>query len=481
MKQNNKNYFWNKLVDFSSNFALIDTNVNQSYSYSLVETEIEELRNQLSLQKKGLIFLFTTNNSESVITYIAGLKSGNSVLLLDEKLNDEIRTELIENYKPDFIITSNDLVSDIYTHSFDYNSLKYFKRKTLNEINIYPELAVLLSTSGTTGSPKLVKLSYKNIQSNAESIAKYLNIDENERPITTLPFNYSFGLSIINSHLLMGASIILTEKTVFFRDFWDLFNDCKCTSFAGVPYTYTMLKRIGFEKINIPTLKYFTQAGGKLSEEFIKHFNQYAIEKNKKFFVMYGQTEATARITYVPADKLKDKIGSIGIAIPGGELKIMNGGVEVNEPNEVGELVYRGNNVMLGYAESLTDLSKGDELNEVLLTGDLGYKDEDGFFYVTGRMKRFIKIYGLRINLDEVQKMIENHFNISVACTGKDELLKILVHSDDHLTEVKIKEEVMKMYKINFKSLIVKSTNQIPTNSNGKYDYKRIDEMFVSG
>jgi acyl-CoA synthetase (AMP-forming)/AMP-acid ligase II len=158
----------------------------------------------------------------------------------------------------------------------------------------------------------------------------------------------------------------------------------------------------------------------------------------------------------------------------------MNDSVEVTNPNEVGELVYSGDNVMLGYAETRDDLSKGDELNGTLYTGDLGYKDADEFFYVTGRMKRFIKIFGLRVNLDEVQKMIENHFGISVACTGKDELLKILVHSDDHLTEVKVKEEVMKMYKLSFKSLVVKSTTQIPTNSSGKYDYKKINELFVS-
>ena len=427
---------------------------------------------------KGIIFLFTTNNSESIISYIAALKSGNAVLLLDEKLNDEIRNGLIENYKPDFIISSNAIIPELYSLSFKYESLNFIKRTESNSINIFPELSVLLSTSGTTGSPKLVRLAYKNIQSNAESIAEYLQIDENERPITTLPINYSFGLSVVNSHLLKGATIVLTEKTVFFRDFWNLFNENKCTSFAGVPYTYTMLKRIGFDKIEVPTLKYFTQAGGKLSEEFIKQFNEYALEKKVKFYVMYGQTEATARITYVPPEKLSDKIGSIGISIPGGDLKIVNDGKEVSNPDEVGEIVYQGDNVMLGYAETKEDLSKGDELQGVLYTGDLGYKDADGFFYVTGRMKRFIKIFGLRINLDEVQKMIENHFKISVACTGKDELLKILVHSDDHLTEVKVKEEVMKMYKLSFKSLVVKSTTEIPTNSSGKYDYKKINEMF---
>ncbi len=172
-------------------------------------------------------------------------------------------------------------------------------------------------------------------------------------------------------------------------------------SFAGVPYTFAMLKRINFDKIELPTLRTMTQAGGKLSEEYIRHFLSYATKNRVKFFVMYGQTEATARISYVPAEKLSQKIGSIGIPIPGGEVKIINDGIEVTRPNEIGEIVYKGNNVMMGYAENRKDLSKGDELNGVLFTGDLGYKDEDEFLYVTGRLKRFIKIFGLRVNLDE--------------------------------------------------------------------------------
>ncbi len=167
-----------------------------------------------------------------------------------------------------------------------------------------------------------MRLSADNIQSNAESIAQYLEIDENEKPITTLPFNYSYGLSVINSHLLKGATIVLTEKTVFFKDFWNTFKQYECTSFAGVPYTYQMLKRTGFDKLDLPSLKTMTQAGGKLNEEMIKYFYEYAERKNIRFFVMYGQTEATARISYVPFDKLKNKIGSIGISIPGGKLSL---------------------------------------------------------------------------------------------------------------------------------------------------------------
>lgn len=474
------NYFWQNLKYFSDKIALIDTAEGNSVTYNALDIASDDIASRLKLSKKGLIFLFTTNNTESIISYAAVLKSGNAVLLLDEKLNEEIRIELINNYKPDFIITSSEFIHADYTKDYKYPVLKFYRRNKILVNDIHDGLSVLLSTSGTTGSPKLVRLSYKNIQSNAESIAEYLKIDESERPITTLPFSYSYGLSVINSHLLKGASIVLTEKTVFFRDFWNLFNELNCTSFAGVPYTYTMLKRINFTKLELPTLKYMTQAGGKLGDELIRHFNDFALEKNFKFYVMYGQTEATARITYVPPEILSSKIGSIGISIPGGKLKIMKNGNEIMTPNEPGEIVYTGNNVMMGYANTRKDLSAGDELNGTLFTGDLGYKDADGFFYVTGRMRRFIKIFGLRINLDDVQKMIENHFSISAACTGTDDLLKILIHSDESNSEIKVKNEVMKMYKLNFNSLVVKSTNKIPTTNSGKYDYKKINELFES-
>ncbi|MBK9097284.1 MAG: AMP-binding protein [bacterium] len=472
------NYFWQKLKNFSDHIACTDTSIDKSITYTELETDSDKIADKIKISKKAFIFLFTSNSYDCIAAYIGILKSGNAVLLLDENLNNEIRNNLIEIYNPDLIITSRDLPIENYYQDYKHESLLFLKRNNFFDGEIYPDLAVLLSTSGTTGSPKLVRLTYKNIQSNAESISDYLKIDSKERPITTLPFNYSFGLSVINSHLLKGASIILTNKTVFFREFWSLFNNQKCTSFAGVPYTYTMLKRINFETIELPTLKTMTQAGGKLSEEFIRHFDNYSQKQNVKFFVMYGQTEATARISYVPADQLSKKIGSIGIAIPGGELKIVNDGSEVTSVNEVGEIVYKGDNVMLGYAENRNDLSKADELNGILYTGDLGYKDEDGFFYVTGRMKRFLKIFGLRVNLDEIQKMIENRFGFSVACTGKDDLLKVLILSDDPIVEVNVKNEILKTYKLNFKTVVVKSATEIPTTSSGKYDYNRINALF---
>ena len=471
-----KNYFWETLENFADKTALIEVDSDRSISYSELNKLTDELAEQFISIEKKLIFLFTNNSIESVIAYLSVLKSGDAVLLLDEKLNSEMKSNLISIYKPSVIINQNEPVEGYQRKSFSTLKNCLF-RVTKPEIKLHPSLKVLLSTSGTTGSPKLVRLSADNIQSNADSIAQYLSIDENEKPVTTLPFNYSYGLSVINSHLLKGATIVLTDKTVFFKDFWNDFRKYECTSFAGVPYTYQMLKRTGFDKLDLPSLRTMTQAGGKLNEEMIKYFADYSEKRSIRFFVMYGQTEATARISYVPYEKLKNKIGSIGISIPGGKLMLMKDEIEITEPHQIGEIVYEGENVMLGYAESLEDLTKGNELNYILHTGDLGYFDEDRFFYVTGRMKRFIKMFGLRINLDEVQKMIENTFHIATACTGEDEKLKILIQTSDEM-DSKVKQKICETYKLNPSTVLVKQTDMIPTKPSGKFDYEKINSMF---
>lgn len=472
-----KNYFWENLNNSGTRTALIEAETEKEITYSNLDKLTDEIAEKLLSEKKQLIFLFTSNSILSIAAYIASLKSTNAVLLLDKKLNEEIVNDLIATYYPSIIIDKENIHSDGYERKAINILNNCYFRKDKTEYDIHPSLKVLLSTSGTTGSPKLVRLSGDNIQSNAESIAEYLEIDENEKPLTTLPFNYSYGLSVINSHLIKGSTIVLSDKTVFFKEFWNDFKKFECTSFAGVPYTYQMLRRTGFDKLDLPTLKTFTQAGGKLNEEMIRYFAEYAQQTNKRFFVMYGQTEATARISYVPFQQLSSKIGSIGVSIPGGKLKLMKDGTEITAPNQIGEIVYEGPNVMLGYAETISDLSKGNELNHVLHTGDLGYFDEDRFFYVTGRMKRFIKVYGLRINLDEVQKMIENNFNISAACTGEDEKLKILIQSDESIG-IKIKQKVCEFYKLNTQSVVLKETEHIPTKPSGKYDYEQINSMF---
>lgn len=377
--------FWD-LFD-GHEIALIDDSTSAAYTYTEVNRTAVSLASGLRSATKKLVFHFCDNSAEDVIIYLAALKSGNALFLINAKMNRELKKKLTDLYKPEIIFNGHNPEEQFTGYALiDEPGIPYFERTaSLGEGIPHKDLAVLLSTSGTTGSPKLVKLSYKNLQSNAESISEYLNITGRERAITSLPVSYSYGLSVINSHLLKKASVICTNKSLVMRDFWNVFNKYKCTSFSGVPYSYQMLKRLKFDQLDLPSLKTMTQAGGRLGEELIEYFLNTACTKGYKFFVMYGQTEATARIAYVPFEKLKDKIGSVGIPIPGGKMGIKNNGGE----SQSGELIYEGANVMMGYAQCRTDLSKGDELNGVLCTGDIAFTDVDGYYYISGREKDF--------------------------------------------------------------------------------------------
>ena len=254
------------------------------------------------------------------------------------------------------------------------------------------------------------------------------------------------------------------------REFWNTFNNFGCTSFAGVPYNYQILKRLKFESMEMPSLKTMTQAGGRLSEPLIKYFYESSLKKGIKFFVMYGQTE-------VPFESLGSKISSIGKSIPRGKIKLYSGDHEIKEPGVEGELVYYGDNVMMGYANNRDDIVKGDELKGILRTGDLAYKDEDEYYFITGRLKRFIKLFGLRINLDEIEKMIENKFNVSAACFGNDDELKVLLQSIEPSILFEVKNLIINTYNIHHSFVSVKCTESMPHNSLGKKDYKLIQKL----
>lgn len=472
-----KKFFWEFDKRFGDNILVTDADNDMSITYGEAGQISETIARKIP-QHKHLSFLFCRNDYTTLIYYLSLLKSGNAVLLLDKKLNDEIVRSLITIYKPEIILNPENSYTSGYTKISVNDVFSFFTADNPDGGYIYPETGVLLSTSGTTGSPKLVRLSYKNIQTNAESIKNYLGIQEQERAITSLPMSYSYGLSVINSHILSGASLVMTEKSFVFRDFWKIFNSHNCNSFAGVPYSYELLKKTNFQKMDLPSLKVMTQAGGRLSVELVKYFSELARTKGFRFFVMYGQTEATARISYVPAESLPAKAGSIGIPIPGGKIKIFSEGKEITQPGVQGELVYEGGNVMLGYATERKDLESGDLMSGILHTGDIAYRDGDSFFYITGRLKRFIKIFGLRLNLDDVEKMIEGHHKISNACSGTDDKLNILIDNADPAAAEEIRQSVSVYYKINKSIITVKHADKMPVTDSGKKDYKAISKFF---
>ncbi len=408
--------------------------------------------------EKALVYLEVSNDLQSLVWYLACLKKKHAVILQDATANNAHRQRLKEIYQPSITIDGSGVCV------------------TPRSGDIYPELAILLSTSGSTGSPKLVRLSNKNLLSNAKSIVQYMELTSDDRAITVLPIYYSYGLSVINSHLIAGGSLILTNKSLMSREFWQLFDEFRPTFFSGVPYTYEMLRRLGYHRLRTDSLRLLTQAGGALDREHITYMLDVTEARGQSFMTMYGQTEATARISYVPSEKMREKIGSIGIPIPGGKMHLLDErGEKIRDPYVDGEIVYEGDNVMLGYASSTNDLSKGDENKGVLRTGDIGYFDDEGYFYVTGRKKRFIKLFGNRISLDQ----IENHLRenkIDAAAGGDDTALHIVVTKDGNSEAAR--DLIASTFSINKNYIRITIVSEIPRKSNGKVDYKR---LFGSG
>lgn len=465
------------LKKFGENDALIDDEGNR-LTYQELDDEGGRIADAVG--KRCLVFSLCENSIGSAVGYISFLNNRIVPVMLNANLESELLEKLLSAYCPSYLWVPDKLENQFDRFERAYRALGYVLLRTNYEIEypLHNELALLLTTSGSTGSPKFVRQSYENIRTNTESIVEYLRIDESERPITTLPMNYTYGLSIIQTHISVGATILLTDKGLMQKEFWKFFKEQKATSFGGVPYTYEMLDKLRFTKMNLPSLHTMTQAGGKITPELHEKFARYAAEQDKKFVVMYGQCEATARMGYLPAKKAVEKKGSMGIAIPGGRFTLVDvNGDPINEPNITGELVYEGANVTLGYAECGQDLQKGDERNGILQTGDMAQFDEDGYYYIVGRKKRFLKIYGNRVNLDEIDRMIKGKFeNVEIASAGMDDHMYLFV------TDKTVAEEVKKfaVYKTKlnpaaFKTIVI---DEVPKNDAGKTLYKELAKYY---
>lgn len=447
--------------------------------------ELEILGNELvqPLDGRCLVFSLCSNTLASIVGYTAFLQHNIVPLLLSSHIEQELYQVLENTYAPAFVWLPKE--AEVFHCALKrgeivYESMNYalVRKYSVQKADLYKDLALLLTTSGSTGSPKLVRQSYRNIKVNTEQIVEYLQLDETERPITTLPMNYTYGLSIINSHLWVGASIFLTDKAIMQKEFWKMMKENKCTSFGGVPYTYEMLDKLRFYRMDLPDLRYMTQAGGKLLPELHEKFARYALDKKKKFIVMYGQCEATARMAYLPSEYSLEKQGSMGIAIPRGKLTIEDDdGNEIVEADVPGELIYRGDNVTLGYAEAREDLRKGDEFKGELHTGDVAQRDKDGFFYIVGRKKRFLKIFGNRVNLDEIDRLIKKNFaGMECASCGIDDQMYIFITLEEKKDEVR--KYISQKTGINLVAFRVIVIDEIPKNEAGKILYKDLERYY---
>ncbi len=447
-------------------------------NYSDVRRAVSQTAALLASPRKALVFAFCDNSIESLLGYLACWTAGHAVLLVDERLDGALRDHLVSLYRPDFLIAPHSATSAREFASrggyvpFLSGGPAVWRAQGPAAHQVHGDLAVLLSTSGSTGSPKLVRLTWRNVISNALQIGAALGIHSLERAITSLPLHYSYGLSVVNSHLAAGASLVLTNEGLLSSAFWSVFRATECTSLAAVPYMYQMLQRLDLNALRVPTLRTMTQAGGKLHDSLIARYHSLMLERQGRFFVMYGQTEATARIAVLPPDDLPCKLGSVGKPLPGGLLEIESDGQIVTEPLAEGELIYTGPNVMAGYATAPEDLARGPELDGRLHTGDIGYFDRDGFYYVTGRNKRFSKVLGHRINLDEVETMLKIHGPTAVL-GGSESLLIYCEYGDDRefACHARMLADRLKLHPslFTFRKIV-----SIPLNSNGKPDYPNL-------
>lgn len=465
------------LDQHSGRVALFDSNM-QSVSFEILCSYSDKCVEQIPT--RSVVFLLCRNDVESIFFYVGMIRKGIVPLLLSHDMTKENLFRLIEAFNPNFIIGNTEhlrlefpQLAGVEFQSYSILDLNP-KRQDLN-----PDLALLLTTSGSTGSPSLVCLSNENLFENANAIISGLQITSEDRAITTLPMNYSYGLSIINTHLISGASLVLNNNSVMERSFWDLIQRHSPSSLGGVPYTYELLTRFNSDFFASKSIRTFTQAGGKLDPKLVAKMIEYCEDIGARFFVMYGQTEATARMSIATLEELKYNPSTVGRPIIGTRFEIrdendkpiLNSGVK-------GELIFEGKNVSLGTAENFEQLRSATTKNQILRTGDIAHFDNKGLFYIDGRLKRFAKLFGHRINLQDVELFLNTKSINSVAFSFQD--IMVIATEGDVLSD-DIRNELVTHLKTHSSAVKTFTVESFPRSPSGKMMYRELEELYERG
>lgn len=436
--------------------------IENDKTYTYEDLKKKALDFEKRIERDSLVLCSFNACFESIALYIASFIGGFKCILTSPTTSTETKQNLLERYKPEYI-----------AYEVDQKDKIQIDEHGKNQERVTGDIALLMPTSGSTGSPKMVVQTYRNIFSNMKSILGYLPITENDRMITNLPMFYTYGLSCINTHLYAGAEIVIENESITTRNFWDTYKKYKPTSFAGVPYTYEVIKKLGLEMLFTEDLKYITQAGGKMDDKLIKLITDKATYNNTKVFIMYGQTEATARMTYLPPDQISQKVGSIGKAIPGGKIQI-NDEYEYNyKGRKCGELEYIGPNVTPGYAIGRKDLILKIEEKDTLATGDIGYRDKDGYYYIVARKNRIAKLNGERIDLDYISSIISKELECNCAVVTNDKKLGVFIENTESKSD-ELKRILKNKYSLKTRDIFIRLMETLPRTQNGKISYKEL-------
>ncbi len=449
----------------------VKDNENHIISYGDMVHLIQEM--STLVQKRSIVFILCKNTVGSLLGYMSFIEGNVVPLALSSKIEKSLLDALLNEYMPAYLWIPSEQVAE-----FDYpvivEQFNYSLLKTGNEA--YPindNLQFLMTTSGSTGSPKLVRYKKGNLEANAKNVALAFGWTENERAICDLGMQYTMGLNVINTHLYVGATVLLTTYNLMSGEFWDYIKKERGTNFTGVPFSYDIFYRLHFDRMDLPDLHTLSQGGGKLTDARFIQLAEYAQKNNKRFIASFGTTETSARMACLPAELALTKTGSIGRAIPEGELFLVDeNGNEIIEQEAEGEMCYRGPNVTMGYAVKKEELLNDDDFNGEYHTGDLARRDADGCYYVTGRLSRFLKLLSYRVSLDQCERLIQEQYNIECACTGTDQRMEIYITDGTKQKEVlDYISEKTNLFRTLFKIHVIDS---IPRNDSGKIKYKEL-------
>lgn len=443
--------------------AVVDGATGRAITYGELRVRASDAGAVLAAQagEGGLAFVFARNDVDTIAAIAGALEAGVPFALLDARLPAARAAALVERYAPRVLAGAVPA------------GVAIDPAAAARAVAPHPSLAALLTTSGATGSPKLVRLTRDAIVANARAIAAGLAIGPGEVAPTSLPVHYAYGLSIVTSHLAAGATLLVTDAGLTDEAFWRACREHGATSLAGVPYSYDMLRRIDLDRVAPPSLRTLTQAGGALAPALVDRFAAIARARGGGLYVMYGQTEATARIAIATPDDVAARPGSVGRAIAGGAIAIEADGAAL-PAGATGEVVFRGPSVMLGYATSRDDLARGDGQHGVLHTGDLGHLDAGGHLWITGRSKRIAKVFGLRLNLDELEVALRDRPDgPAAALAGKDDRLIVRVEGDDAAAAA-VKAALVAITGLHPSGVIATAVPSLPRLASGKIDYSAL-------
>jgi long-chain acyl-CoA synthetase len=462
------NRFWERLESGCDQTALIDSRTLEQHSYRSLAAAAYSAAERMRLPAKCVVFLYPERDAGGIACYLGALLAGHAVHLSSRKIDQHGTEELLRRYRPEIILWKSasppPATHDAYAEGVSISGYRMMRRVRLEDPPPLENLAVLLGTSGTTGSAKFVRLSRDAISAAAEQVVTALAIGADDRAILSVPYSYVYGLSVVNSHLSAGGSLVLESRPAADPAFWAMLERTGTSTLPGVSITYQFMQLLKEERLLLPSLRKLTHSGEAANPAMVAWLQEFFGPRGVELFLMYGQTEASGRMTVLPPHLLSTKARSVGLPVQLGQVTV----------TREQEIVFSGPNVMLGYATCREDLCRGDDCLGVLHTGDLGRLDADGLLYVTGRLSRQCKIMGKRINLDDVEYYFRELSPVAAVDGGE----RIILFVEQIQRECRGRVQTFLSHaRLPPSSLLVRPLRNLPRTESGKISYTTLASL----